>query len=116
VISFAVIADGRKSMSSDPSFRMTIEDVFSIRGRGTVVTGKVEQGRVRVGDVLELKGTYDAREVVVSGVERSHKKVEQATAGEFIGILFKDLTGEEVSRGDELVGIMWSVKDTPFNR
>ena len=103
-------------MSSDPSFQMKVEDVFSIRGRGTVVTGKIEQGRVRAGDVLELRGTYDAREVVVSGVERFHKKVEEASAGDFVGILFKDITGEDVSRGDELVGIMWSTGDTPFNR
>jgi elongation factor Tu len=84
---------------------MTIADVFSIRGRGTVVTGKIEKGIVCVGDVLELRGTYDARQVVVSGVERFYKKVEQASRGDMVGILFKDLTGEEVSRGDELVGI-----------
>lgn len=95
-------------MSSDPSFQMIVVDVFSIRGRGTVVTGKIEQGRVRVGDVLELRGTYDAREVVVSAVELLHKKVDQAYAGDFVGILFKDITNEDVSRGDELVGILWS--------
>jgi elongation factor Tu len=103
-------------MSSDPSFRMIIEDVFSIRGRGTVVTGKVEQGRVRVGDMLELRGTYDAREVVVSALELFRKKVEEASTGDFVGILLKDITKEEVSRGDELVGMMWSLGDTPFNR
>lgn len=95
-------------MSSDPSFQMTVADVFSIRGRGTVVTGKIEQGRVRAGDVLELRGTFDAQEVVVSAVERLHKKVDQACAGDFVGILFKDITNEDISRGDELVGILWS--------
>jgi elongation factor Tu len=95
-------------MPTDELFQMTIADVFSIRGRGTVVTGEIEQGRVRVGDVLELRGTYDAREVVVSAVERLHKKVDQASVGDFIGILFKDITNEDVSRGDELVGILWS--------
>jgi elongation factor Tu len=95
-------------MSSDPSFQMTVEDVFSIRGRGTVVTGKIEQGRVRAGDVLELRGAYDARELVVSAVERLHKKVDQASIGDFVGILLKDVTKEDVSRGEELVGILWS--------
>jgi len=103
-------------MSSNPLFQMTIEDVFSIRGRGTVVTGTIERGSVRVGDVLELRGTYDAREVVVSAVERFRKKVEQASAGDFVGILFKDITGEDVFRGDELVGIMWSLGESPFTR
>jgi len=87
---------------------MIVADVFSIPGRGTVVTGKIEQGRVRVGDVLELRGTYDAREVVVSAVEKLHKKVDQACASDFVGILFKDITNEDVSRGGELVGILWS--------
>jgi len=95
-------------MSSDPSFNMTIVDVFSIRGRGTVVTGTIDQGRVRVGDVLELRGMSDPREVVVSAIEMLRKKVNQAAVGDYVGILFKDITKEDVSTGDELVGIMWS--------
>ncbi len=103
-------------MSSDPSFKMTIVDVFTIRGRGTVVTGTIEQGRVRVGDVLELRGMSDPLEVVVSAIEMLRKKVDQAAAGDYVGILFKEITREDVSSGDELVGIMWSLGETPIAR
>jgi elongation factor Tu len=92
-------------MPDDVLFQMTVEDVFSIRGRGTVVTGKIEQGVLQVGDVVELRGTYDTREVVVTAIEMFRKNVEQAGPGDNVGLVLGDIIKDEVSRGDELVGI-----------
>jgi elongation factor Tu len=92
-------------MPDDMLFHMTVEDVFSIRGRGTVVTGKIEQGVLNVGEVVELRGTYDTREIVVIAIELFRKKVEQARPGDYVGLVLGDVAKDEVSMGDELVGI-----------
>lgn len=92
-------------MTDEVLFQMTVEDVFSIRGRGTVVTGKIEQGVLNVGDMVELRGTYDTREIVITAIELFRKKVEQAGPGNYVGLVLGDITKDEVSRGDELVGI-----------
>jgi elongation factor Tu len=83
----------------DKPFLMPIEDVFSISGRGTVVTGRVERGIVRLNDKLQLVGLKDTREVVVTGLEMFNKELTQAEAGENVGVLIRGVTKEEVARG-----------------
>jgi translation elongation factor EF-Tu-like GTPase len=95
---------GVKSMSTDPMFRITIADVFSIRGRGTVVTGCVEQGILRTGDVVELRGAGYTRQVVVRTIEKFHVEVGQAKVGEHVGLVLEAIAKDEIQRGDVLVG------------
>lgn len=84
-------------------FLMPIEDIFSITGRGTVATGRVEQGVVKVGDTVELVGlTDDSRQVVVTGVEMFRKQLDQAEAGDNIGALLRGVQREEIQRGQVL--------------
>lgn len=91
-------------MSGDPLFHMVIEDVFSIAGRGTVVTGKIHSGTVRAGDELVIKGKDGERRAVVLGVEASRKVLEEAHAGDAVGVLLKDASRAIIQRGDELLG------------
>jgi elongation factor Tu len=77
--------------------RMTVGDVFSIRGRGTVVTGRIEAGAVRVGDTVRVNG---ARPVSVDGIEMFRKTVETAGVGDNVGLLVRQLGREDVDRGD----------------
>ena len=84
-------------------FLMPIEDIFSITGRGTVATGRVEQGVVKVGDTVELVGlTDESRQVVVTGVEMFRKQLDQAEAGDNIGALLRGVQREEIQRGQVL--------------
>jgi elongation factor Tu len=83
---------------------MTVEDVFMIRGRGTVVTGKVESGTLNVGDEISLRKAGAIRKVVVTGIEMFRKTLEQANLGDNVGLLLKDITKDDVQRGDELLG------------
>jgi elongation factor Tu len=87
-------------MGTDPSFQMTIEDVFSIRGRGTVVTGHIESGTLKVGDEVNLAG----RTVKVDGIEAFRKALKEANAGEHVGILLRDVARDDVHPGDILTG------------
>ena len=87
----------------DHPFLMPVEDVFSITGRGTVATGRVEQGVVKVGDTVELVGlTDESRQVVVTGVEMFRKQLDQAEAGDNIGALLRGVQREEIQRGQVL--------------
>lgn len=90
-------------MTTDPFFRMTVEDVFSIAKRGTVVTGKIEQGTLKVGDEVVIQGGTGERKTVVSGIEISRKVTSQANAGDNVGILFKDISRQDVQRGDVIL-------------
>ena len=83
----------------DKPFLMPIEDVFSISGRGTVVTGRVERGIVKVGDEVEIVGIRDTQKTVVTGVEMFRKILDQGEAGDNIGILLRGTKREEVERG-----------------
>lgn len=84
----------------DKPFLMPIEDVFSITGRGTVVTGRVERGKVRVGEEVELVGLSDeTRKTVVTGVEMFRKILDEGVAGDNIGILLRGIGKDEVERG-----------------
>ena len=90
-------------MPTDPFFRMTVEDVFSIKGRGTVVTGKIESGTIKVGDEIAIQGQNGAKRTVVAGVEMFRKTMSQANAGDNVGILLRDITKQDVQQGDVLL-------------
>ncbi|MBQ1641598.1 MAG: elongation factor Tu, partial [Oscillospiraceae bacterium] len=88
---------------SDLPFLMPIEDVFTISGRGTVVTGRVERGRVKIGDKVEIVGLKDeSKETVVTGTEMFHKTLEYAEAGDNVGCLLRGIDKKEVERGQVL--------------
>jgi elongation factor Tu len=80
-------------------FLMPIEDVFSIKGRGTVVTGRIERGTVKVGEEVELVGLKDTRRTVCTGVEMFHKLLDQGEAGDNVGCLLRGIGREDVERG-----------------
>jgi elongation factor Tu len=86
----------------DQPFLMPIEDVFGIKGRGTVVTGRVERGRVRTGDEIEIVGMGERRKVVVTGVEMFQKTLDEGQAGDNVGCLLRGVEREEVQRGQVL--------------
>ncbi len=86
----------------DKPFLMPIEDVFTITGRGTVVTGKVEQGIVKVGDQVEIVGIRDTQTTVCTGVEMFKKLLDQGQAGDNIGVLLRGTKKEDVERGQVL--------------
>ena len=89
--------------ASDLPFLMPVEDVFSITGRGTVATGRVERGAVKVQDTVELVGlTHETRNIVVTGVEMFRKILEQAIAGDNIGLLLRGVQRNEIERGQVL--------------
>jgi elongation factor Tu len=83
----------------DKPFLMPIEDVFSISGRGTVVTGRVERGIVKVGDEVEIVGLKDTQKTTVTGVEMFRKLLDQGQAGDNVGVLLRGTKREEVERG-----------------
>lgn len=84
---------------TDKPFLMPIEDVFSISGRGTVATGRVERGVVKVNDKLQLVGIRETRETVATGLEMFNKILDEARAGENVGILLRGLEKEDLERG-----------------
>jgi elongation factor Tu len=83
----------------DKPFMMPVEDVFSIKGRGTVVTGRVERGSVKVGDPIEIVGIRDTRQTVVTGLEMFHKMLDNAEAGDNCGALLRGIERDDVERG-----------------
>ena len=88
---------------SDKPFLMPIEDVFTITGRGTVVTGRVERGQVKVGDTVEIVGLMDeSKKTVVTGVEMFRKLLDYAETGDNIGCLLRGIDRKEVERGQVL--------------
>jgi elongation factor Tu len=91
-------------MPSDPSFRMTVEDVFAIRGRGTVVTGRVESGTLHAGDAVKIETQVDTIEAVVTGIEMFRRRIKQAGVGDMVGVMLRDVAKEDVQRGDVLTG------------
>ena len=87
---------------TDKPFLMPVEDVFSITGRGTVATGRVERGTIKVGDSVEIVGIKETKTVVVTGVEMFRKLLDQAEAGDNIGTLLRGVSREEIVRGQVL--------------
>ena len=86
----------------DQDFLMPIEDIFTISGRGTVVTGRVERGRVKVGETVEIVGIRDTKSTVVTGVEMFRKLLDSGEAGDNIGVLLRGTKKDEVERGQVL--------------
>ena len=86
----------------DGTFLMPVEDVFSISGRGTVVTGRIERGVVKVGDEVEIVGLKDTQKTTVTGVEMFRKLLDQGEAGDNVGVLLRGTKREEVERGQVL--------------
>jgi elongation factor Tu len=83
-------------------FLMSVEDVFSIEGRGTVVTGRIEQGVVKINDAVEVLGIRDVQSSVVTGIEMFHKQLDRGQAGDNAGVLLRGLKREDVERGQVL--------------
>jgi elongation factor Tu len=86
----------------DKPFLMPVEDVFSISGRGTVVTGRVERGMVKVGEELEVVGLKDTQKTTCTGIEMFRKLLDEAQAGDNAGVLLRGLKREDVERGQVL--------------
>jgi elongation factor Tu len=99
----------------DKPFLMPIEDVFSISGRGTVVTGRVETGQVKVGEEVEIVGLTDTRKTVVTGVEMFRKLLDSGQAGDNIGALLRGVGRDEVERGQVLAKPGSITPHTEFN-
>ncbi len=87
----------------DQPFLMPVEDVFSIKGRGTVVTGRVERGMVKVGQQIEIVGIKPTETTTVTGVEMFHKTLDEGEPGDAVGVLVRSVEREEVERGQVLV-------------
>jgi elongation factor Tu len=91
-------------MPTDPSFQMTIGDIFSIRGRGTVVIGFIERGTLKVGDTVEIKGQIGVKRTVVAGIEMFRRRIERVGVGDNVGVFLQNIGKDEVQRGDVLMG------------
>jgi len=100
---------------TDKPFLMPVEDVFSISGRGTVVTGRIETGIVKVGEEVEIVGLKDTRKTVVTGVEMFRKLLDQGEAGDNVGALVRGVAREEVERGQVLCKPGSVTPHTEFN-
>jgi elongation factor Tu len=83
----------------DQPFLMPIEDIFSISGRGTVVTGRIERGKIKVGEEAEIVGFRETRKTVVTGVEMFKKQLDEGLAGDNAGLLLRGIAKEDVERG-----------------
>jgi len=86
----------------DKPFLMPVEDVFSIKGRGTVVTGRIDRGKVKVNEEVEIVGLRDTKKTVVTGVEMFHKMLDEGQAGDNVGILLRGVEKDDVERGQML--------------
>ncbi len=99
----------------DKPFLMPVEDVFSITGRGTVGTGRVERGAVKVGDKVERVGIRETKETVVTGVEMFRKTLDQAEAGDNVGLLLRGIEKQELERGMVVAAPKSITPHTKFN-
>ena len=86
----------------DQDFLMPVEDVFSISGRGTVVTGRIEKGTIKIGETIEIVGFSDTKTTTVTGVEMFRKEMDQGQAGDNCGVLLRGIKKEDVERGQVL--------------
>ena len=87
---------------TDKPFLMPVEDVFTITGRGTVATGRVERGSVKIGDTVEIVGLGASKQTVVTGVEMFHKSLDAAIAGDNAGLLLRGIQRSDIERGQVL--------------
>ncbi len=81
---------------------MPVEDVFTITGRGTVATGRVERGKVKVNEEVEIVGLRDTRKTVVTGVEMHRKLLDEGLAGDNVGVLLRGVARDDIERGQVL--------------
>jgi elongation factor Tu len=86
----------------DQPFLMAVEDVFSIKGRGTVATGRIERGKIKVGEEIEIVGIRETRKSVVTGVEMFRKQLDEGLAGDNVGILLRGIERDDIERGQVL--------------
>ena len=86
----------------DKPLLMSIEDVFSIKGRGTVATGRIEQGKVKINEEVEIVGIRPTRKTVVTGIEMFHKQLDEGMAGDNAGLLLRGIEREDIERGQVL--------------
>ncbi len=87
---------------TDKPFLMSVEDVFSIKGRGTVATGRIEQGQIKVNEEVEIVGIHDTKKTVVTGVEMFHKLLDSGIAGDNVGLLLRGIERTDIERGQVL--------------
>jgi elongation factor Tu len=87
---------------TDKPFLMAVEDVFSITGRGTVVTGRIEKGKIKVGEEVEIVGVKDTQKTVATGLEMFRKLLDEAIAGDNVGVLLRGVEKDQVERGQVL--------------
>jgi len=88
---------------TEKPFLMSVEDVFSITGRGTVATGRIERGRIHVGDEVEIVGIQETRKSVITGVEMFRKLLDEGQAGDNVGVLLRGVEKEQIERGQVIV-------------
>jgi elongation factor Tu len=99
----------------DKDFLMPVEDVFSIKGRGTVATGRIEQGKVVVGQEIELVGLHEeSRKITITGVEMFRKQLEEGLAGDNVGLLMRGINREEIERGQVMAKVGSITPHTEF--
>ena len=99
----------------DKPFLMPVEDVFGIKGRGTVATGRIERGIVKVGDEVELVGVRPTRKVIVTGVEMFKKLLDEGRAGDNVGCLLRGIEREDIEHG-QVMAKAGSSSPTPSSR
>ena len=87
---------------TEKPFMMSVEDVFSIKGRGTVVTGRIDRGIIKIGEPIEIVGLRETKNSVVTGVEMFHKQLDEGMAGDNVGLLLRGIEREDVERGQVL--------------
>jgi elongation factor Tu len=98
----------------DKPFLMPIEDVFSIKGRGTVVTGRIERGKVKVNEEIEIVGIKPTKKTIVTGVEMFRKQLDDGQAGDNVGILLRGVEKDDVERGQVLAKPATTTPHTEF--
>jgi elongation factor Tu len=86
----------------DKPFLMPVEDVFSIKGRGTVATGRIERGKCKIGDPIEIVGFGDTKQTVLTGIEQFQKTLDEGIAGDNVGVLLRGIEKEQIERGQVL--------------
>jgi len=100
---------------ADKPFLMSVEDVFGIKGRGTVVTGRIDRGTVKVGQEIEIVGLKETRKAVVTGVEMFHKLLDEALPGDAVGCLLRGVERDDVERGQVLAKVGSITPHTTFD-
>jgi elongation factor Tu len=98
----------------DKPFLMPVEDVFSIKGRGTVVTGRIEAGKVKVGEEIEIVGIRASKKSTVTGVEMFRKMLDEGQAGDNVGILLRGIEKDDIERGQVLAKVGTAAPHTEF--